>query len=135
MSFSGNLLMRLQALTIVVAGLVAAAPASREEAARQDRDKLQGVWALVLAEQDGEKAPEQTVKLIKLVFKGEQYTLGGGEKSVQGTYRLDTAGKPRAIDLMPGDGPAKGKTLPGIYELAGDTLRLCYVPPTRERPT
>jgi uncharacterized protein (TIGR03067 family) len=39
--------------------------------------------------------------------------------------KLDPTLKPRAIDLTPLDGPFKGKTTPGPYELSGDTFRLC----------
>ena len=32
-------------------------------------------------------------------------------------------------------GPNKGKTFPAIYELAGDTLRVCYDLSGKKRPT
>jgi hypothetical protein len=35
---------------------------------------------------------------------------------------------------MPGDGPQKGKTLPGICAIEDDQLRLCHVPPGKDRP-
>lgn len=30
------------------------------------------------------------------------------------------------MDVTGTDGPNKGKTIPAIYELDGDTLRICY---------
>src|SRR5262245_37545135 len=33
----------------------------------------------------------------------------------QSKYKLDPAAQPKAIDLIPGEGPARGKTLRGIY--------------------
>jgi uncharacterized protein (TIGR03067 family) len=39
------------------------------------------------------------------------------------------------VDTTPGEGPDKGKTIRGIYELDGDTLRTCVSPPGEERPS
>lgn len=56
-------------------------------------------------------------------------------------YRTDGTGVPREIDFIPGDGPAAGKVLKGIYKIEKDTLTVCHVSPTaadpdkRDRPT
>ena len=49
-------------------------------------------------------------------------------------YRTDGAGSPREIDLIPGDGPAAGKVLKGIYKVEKDTLTVCHVSPTAANP-
>jgi uncharacterized protein (TIGR03067 family) len=84
--------------------------------------------------------------------KGEKMILGIGDDSVsweylkqmgnQGkssgntyTYKLDTSKKPAQIDLTITDGPFKGKTYPSIYQLDGDTLKLCRNQPGQRRPT
>jgi uncharacterized protein (TIGR03067 family) len=51
------------------------------------------------------------------------------------TYKISAADYPRTIDLTPDHGPAKGKTLKGIYDLDGNTLRICYVSPATQEPT
>lgn len=50
------------------------------------------------------------------------------------TYKMSAADYPRTIDLTPDRGPARGKTLKGIYDLDGNTLKICHVAPTTERP-
>jgi uncharacterized protein (TIGR03067 family) len=49
--------------------------------------------------------------------------------------KLDTSRKPRTIDTEQIVGEHRGKILQGIYELNGDTLRVCLAPPGKERPT
>jgi len=49
-------------------------------------------------------------------------------------YKLDPAAKPKAIDLIPEEGPAKGKTLQGIYSLQRDELKVCFVSPNIPDP-
>jgi uncharacterized protein (TIGR03067 family) len=41
-------------------------------------------------------------------------------------FRLNAAVSPRAIDLMPGTKPARGKAILGIYKLEEDKLTLCF---------
>ncbi|HEX4614095.1 MAG TPA: TIGR03067 domain-containing protein [Urbifossiella sp.] len=49
-------------------------------------------------------------------------------------YKADGTGYPMTIDLTPDRGPAKGKGLKGIYELDGNSLKICYVSPATEEP-
>jgi RNA polymerase sigma factor (sigma-70 family) len=49
-------------------------------------------------------------------------------------YKLDAAAQPKAIDLIPEEGPARGKTLRGIYSLDSDELKICYVSPNTPEP-
>jgi uncharacterized protein (TIGR03067 family) len=45
------------------------------------------------------------------------------------TFKLDAAKKPRAIDM------ADEMALPGVYEVTGDTLKMCYDASGKTRPT
>jgi uncharacterized protein (TIGR03067 family) len=38
------------------------------------------------------------------------------------------------IDFTPDDGPAKGKTLPGIFKIEGDKLTICFTSAGNARP-
>ena len=38
-------------------------------------------------------------------------------------------------DIERGDGPNAGKTLQAIYQLDGDTMKVCYAPAGQDRPT
>ena len=35
---------------------------------------------------------------------------------------------------MPNEGQYKGKTLAGVYELSGDTLKIAFAEPGKDRP-
>jgi hypothetical protein len=51
---------------------------------------------------------------------------GGKEVAFQGHFKLDPSRKPKEIDVTELDGERKGKTTSGLYEIDGDTLRLCH---------
>ena len=49
--------------------------------------------------------------------------------------RVNTAAKPKQIDMKNFDGPEKGFISVGIYDLEGDTLRIClYLVRTDQEP-
>ncbi len=50
-------------------------------------------------------------------------------------YKSDPSKKPTEINLIPSEGPLKGKVFPSIYELDGNTLKLCRAQPGQRRPT
>jgi uncharacterized protein (TIGR03067 family) len=70
-----------------------------------------------------------------VTFDKEKVTVKTKQREQLGTYKLNPSKNPKAIDFMPGEGPMKDKPHPGIYELTGDTLRICYVHPEKQRPT
>jgi RNA polymerase sigma-70 factor (ECF subfamily) len=142
----------LLALTVLAAGagvatygtsVAGAKPAARgdsgpkAEKAKSDKDKLQGSWVAVSGEVGGKKAPEEFVQKCQVIIAGDKITLTGlvrgeKEKGVEGTFTLDPATKPRAIDIS----LTNREDALGIYELERDTLKLCLVEATgSERPT
>ena len=52
-----------------------------------------------------------------------------------GTYTIDADSKPKSMTITGTEGPNHGKTFPAIYELKGDTLRICYDLSGAKRPT
>ena len=42
---------------------------------------------------------------------------------------------PKGMTVKGSEGPNKGKSFPAIYELSGDTLRICYDLSGTKRPT
>jgi uncharacterized protein (TIGR03067 family) len=58
-----------------------------------------------------------------------------GEEPDRGTYTLDSATQPKSLTVTGTAGPNSGKTFPAIYELNGDTLRICYDLAGASRPT
>lgn len=132
--------MKPHALLIVMTGLTLAAEPRKENTPRTDTNQLQGVWNLVGGAVDGNKLTTDEVKadgkfFIQFIIAGNRIThKESGKVREQSYYRLDVEKRPRTIDLIPLAGPNKGKALPGIYELAGNTLRICLAPVGKERP-
>jgi uncharacterized protein (TIGR03067 family) len=125
--------MQLRLLVLLTVGLsVAAAP--KEDAAKADRDKIQGVWTVVSLELRGNEAPADDTKDFKLEFKGDKVFFTAGKVNHEGTFKLDPTTKPKGIDIIPSDGPEKGKTQLGIYLFEGDTLKICGADADKERP-
>jgi uncharacterized protein (TIGR03067 family) len=101
----------------------------------KDSDSLKGTWLPTAAELAGKKFPDEVRKTMKLVIEDGKYTVTVGTKADKGTVQLKPSAKPKAMDITGTDGPNKGKTFLAIYELDGDTLRICYDLSGKSRPT
>jgi uncharacterized protein (TIGR03067 family) len=117
--------MKLRWLCIVAAGLLVAAEDQKDDA-KKDLDKLQGTWKAESAEADGNALPDEVVKQMKLVVKGDKYTFTAGPMEEKGTLKLDPSKKPAEVDIMIEEGEDKGKTQLGLYQLDGDTFKICF---------
>ena len=119
-----------RALTVTML-LISSLPAQ----ARSQADDLKGVWKPVEAELGGVKLPDAVLAPLRLELGGGKYVLKGAESPDRGTVTVDASKKPRTMDVTGTDGPNKGKTFPSIYELEGDSLRICYDLSGQKRPT
>jgi uncharacterized protein (TIGR03067 family) len=120
---------------LLAAGLLVTAGPAGEDASKKDLAALQGDWAAVSFVIDGTKLSDDEAQSIFRTIKGNEYTLFLFSKPLtRGTFQIDAAKKPRAIDVLAADGPAKGKTVLGIYELQGDRLQICTAQPGKDRP-
>ena len=102
--------------------------------AQEDLAKLQGSWVRVLGENDGRRstAPDSWTA----TYEGDRLTLkSGGEHYRTGLVTLDATRTPRAMNTWDVDGPNKDAVFPGIYELDGDKLKVCFAHPGEKRPT
>jgi uncharacterized protein (TIGR03067 family) len=117
---------------IVAVVVLIAANAPKDEAAKKELD---GTWSVMSSESDGRKASKDDIKMVRLVFAGATLTTKRGDKSAESAIVIRPGEKPKEIDVIPGDGPDKGKKLQGIYELNGDNLRICLSKPGKKRPT
>lgn len=52
----------------------------------------------------------------------------------RGTYSVSPAASPARMDIRGREGPNRVRTIPAIYELAGDQLTICYQLGPGERP-
>jgi uncharacterized protein (TIGR03067 family) len=120
-----NLLLVMPALLLITAG----------DPPRSDLDRLQGTWLLVAMEREGEDVPAEDFKDWKAVYEENRITLRAGERvRRRGIVTLDPSRKPKAINTWDQDGPYEDQTVPGIYDLDGDTLKVCFARPGAERP-
>ncbi len=118
---------------VLVLGLLLAADDAKDEAGKKEAKKLEGSWKVTGFEHNGNRL---NVNDWTLVIKGDKYTLTYGNQSEEGTYKLDPAKKPKTVELMPSTGESQGKTRKGIYELEGNSAKLCVsVAGKEERPT
>lgn len=107
-------------------------------AARQgddDAKAIQGDWKPVKGELGGLQMTDAVLKTISLRLDDGKYEVFVNAASDKGTYELDPGAKPRSITVTGTAGPNKGRTFPAIYELDGDTLRICYDLSGAKRPT
>lgn len=106
--------------------LIGAAAARSENA---DEKQLQGKWIVESFRYNGN--PVDRLKQAVREFHDGKYSLTpkSGE-GIEGTVKLDTTKSPKSIDL-----DVNGRIIKGIYELDGDTLRLCYNLTSDQRPT
>ena len=124
-------------ISLAVATFLALAQARADDPAT-DQKAIQGTWDVSEFILDGKPRPEDVTRGLKFVFIGDTMKLVGpvgiGEHAYK--FTLDPTKTPKAIDVVPQDGPSEGKSGPAISELTGDTLKLC-IPnnETKDRPT
>jgi uncharacterized protein (TIGR03067 family) len=90
---------------------------------------LPGFWNVM---QLGKNGPTPTGD--HWVIDGKIAVHRGGKLDSYMAYKADATDYPKTIDLVPDRGPAKGKVLRGIYELDGNTLKICHVSPITPDP-
>lgn len=99
-----------------------------------DAKNIQGTWLPVKAELSGKPMNDDFYKTVTLKLDRGKYEVTA-ESADKGTYTLDPAANPKTIDVTGVEGPNAGKRIPAIYELHGDTLRICYGLGGSPRPT
>jgi uncharacterized protein (TIGR03067 family) len=119
-------------MLLITLGCLLVAPLNHHKA-EEGQKAIEGTWIVVAAELGGRKLPDEGLKETRLVLADGRYTY----LTDQGTYKLvpaEGAEAPMAMDIIGTNGPNQGKTLLAIYELAGDTLRICYDLEGKQRP-
>lgn len=118
--------------TLLLSLPVAAAPApSLSELAQKETKRLEGVWKVAAAWQQGRPMPAELYRNVVLVIAGDRIWDRGGAPAYGMTFRLDPRPLPHHIDLS---APDTHRTCPGIYQLAGDRLILCWDGAGTSRP-
>jgi uncharacterized protein (TIGR03067 family) len=126
--------MRLILPVIAVFVLIGAAGAP--DPVKKEMALLEGEWSMLSGEANGQSMPKETVNTGKRVLKDGETTITiSGQVYFKAKVVIDPTKKPKAIDYTMTEGPTKGKTHLGIYELDGDTVKFCFAAPGKERPT
>jgi len=122
-------------LILAFVALASGAGKQKEDVAVDELQRLQGTWTFVALEVDGAKLPEAMLVGSNIIIKGNTFKSFSGGVTYEGTISIDVSRNPKTLDLIFADGPEKGKTAPGIYELGGDSLRICLSLGASSRPT
>jgi uncharacterized protein (TIGR03067 family) len=101
---------------------------------KSDHDQVQGTWRAVSGEpSDVIRFTPDDVKHITVTFAGDTATLTVRDDRVQGTFTVDQTRAPKYMTITGGPDDYRGQF--GIYQLDGDTLRLCMGDAKMGRPT
>ncbi|QJX00824.1 TIGR03067 domain-containing protein [Frigoriglobus tundricola] len=116
--------------------------------AETDLDRLQGSWMPLQCEVEGKgQMPDKLKEQVRVVFDKNEYhlyfkdsKLGKDGKPIVlrlalASVTLDATANPKTIQFEFADGQLKGKKCHGIYELAGNQLRMCYGSAEKPKPT
>jgi uncharacterized protein (TIGR03067 family) len=92
----------------------------------KEQDKLEGVWTFVQSDADQKKGKRPRVRMV---LKGNTiaFETEGKKGAVRGTYTVDPSKSPKTMDInLVGAKDGAKATIQAIYELDGDTLKLCH---------
>ena len=129
---SESLRLAVAVLAVGVLGNISRA----DDKAKAVPDKLAGTWNCVSAVNDGRPIAEATVQKLRLTLTKDRYKTERGEDVLfDSAYTLDATKEPKQINMIATEGENKGKPAQGIYALDGDTLKICYTLPGKDRPT
>jgi len=106
--------------------------------ASDDLKLLTGTWKPAKAEIGGTAIPQPILDTITLKLDGIRYEVlvmtQKGPSPDRGTIGIDPSATPKGMTVTGIEGPNAGKTFPAIYEISGDTLRICYDLSGQKRP-
>src|SRR5262245_42344742 len=98
--------------------------------------KFQGPWTIESSETGGQKIPADDLEGLIVTFEGDKHNLKKGDAVIPvGTQTIDPSKSPKTSEVTMTEGPSKGAVMLGIYEIDGDTLKVCFDPQGKKRPT
>jgi uncharacterized protein (TIGR03067 family) len=119
-------------LIVVVGSLVAADNTKEDDAIKEELKKFEGTWVVESATANGEAAKGGPAEIT---FSSDMLSMKEGDgKERKGKITIDPTKNPKTIDFQPEE---KKEDAPrqAIYELKGDTLKICIGRPDKGRPT
>jgi uncharacterized protein (TIGR03067 family) len=105
------------------------------ELAKKELAALEGTWTMASLEVEGQQVSEDRLG-GELTIKEGKYIVTTRGKPHETLITFDPTKKPKHIDMVFTEGPNKDKTHRGIYEVEGDTFKVCRsIDPEFSRPT
>lgn len=127
--------MRLLTWSLTALFLLPAVALSADDT-KKDREKLKGTWDVVTWVQSGKAVSAQAIKGCTVTFSEDKMTIKTPGIAITFFYEMDANTKPKTInrwyEVKQGD---EKKPSPGIYELDGDTLKVCWDYYGQPKPT
>jgi uncharacterized protein (TIGR03067 family) len=94
---------------------------AKNAAVQRELKRLEGTWVCVSAVEGREKREFIKGREAHLTIRNESFMLKvDGEFVEKVASKLDPSKQPKTLDLTRTEGPEKGDTALGIYELKGD---------------
>ena len=117
-----------QFTTVLGMTLLMAGGIGRAEDDKASTPKLAGGYTLVSGERGGKKLGKEKIEDHTVRFSNDQIVVIDKEKKevYVARYKLDASGKTCKITMTSEVAPNKGKTVEGLIEKKGDTVRLIY---------
>jgi uncharacterized protein (TIGR03067 family) len=106
-------------------------PAGRAD----DLQAMAGRWTVEAAEAGGNAVDSEELKSLVVTIEGDRYSLQSKDGPDGGTMKLDETKSPKTMDAADTEGDNIGKLIQAIYEITGDTMRVCYALDGSARPT
>src|SRR5437660_163197 len=129
-----NQIMRKCLLVLAAVALLPLVVAGDDDT-KKELERFRGTWRFESIEMEGKAVPADVLKDAVLTLDGDKFTVKVPMVTYKGTFKVDVSKKPKTIDVTYTEGPEKGKTSRGIYELEGDTYKVCMDPEGKQRPT
>ena len=128
-----RLRMKRSPFSILLAALAALTFTTSAKA--DDLKAMEGKWTVEKTEAGGKSIESDDLKALVVTIKGDRYTLLTKDGTDAGSLQLDETKKPKTMDATDTEGDDVGKVVKAIYEISGDTMRVCYALDDSGRPT
>lgn len=123
------------AAIVVGAGVLKAG--GETETIKKDQKQMAGTWRVISYEKDGKQATAEQLEKTRSIFSadGKAMVQREGKTIAQGSIKIDPTKKPKQSETTYTEGELKGKTVLGIYEIDGDSMKICFSLPGKDLPT